>query len=193
MTHRTRPWLALLLVAGVGACATGPDVDGVWHAAAPAKGPNNSLLFSLSEPQTPLGVELVLGAYGPDVAGLVRYYRSGQFDQSRLPVLARKECECGFLHQAKVDASGRVTFELESCVPGTSWDAPLALHGALNLLEDGRLVGTLSVDDPSQPTLATATVQLTFLRVATTGMSDPAILDCQHPATLADGNTTSGL
>ena len=86
-----------------------------------------------------------------------------------------------------------MTFALQACVPGTSPEAPLALRGELNLMDDGRLTGTVAVDDPSQPALATGSVQLTFVRVATAATSDPAILDCQHPATLADGNTASGL
>ena len=175
----------LLVVGGLSACTTLPDVDGVWHAEAPAAGATNTLLTM----STPLGVELVLGAYGPDVAGLVRYYRSGLFDLARSPLLPRKDCECAFLHSAKVDATGRVSFLLDACVPGTSPSAPLALRGELTLSNDGRLIGSLAVDDPTQPT---ATVQLVFVRVATTGSSDPAILDCQHPATLADGNTASG-
>jgi len=94
-----------------------------------------------------LGVELVLGAYGPDLAGLMRYYRSAQFDLARSPLPPRKECECAFLHQAKVDATGRVTFVLDACVPGTSPDAPLALRGELTLRDDGRLVGIVSIGD----------------------------------------------
>ncbi len=190
MIHRTWPTLTLVFGLGLAACTTGPDVDGVWHAAAPAKGANNSLLFSATDPQTPLGVELIIGAYGPDVAGLMRYYRSGQFDLARSPLPPRKECECAFLHEAKVDATGRVTFLLDACVPGRSWDAPLELRGELTLMDDGRLVGTVAVDDPGQPS---GTVALSFVRVGTTATADPVILDCQHPATLADGNTASGL
>ncbi len=193
MSHCTTRWMGLALIAVLGACSSGPDVDGVWHAEAPAQGTANSLLFSATQPATPLGVELVIGAYGPDIAGLVRYYRSGQFDFARSPLPLRKECECAFLHQAKVDSTGRVTFALQACVPGTSPESPLGLRGELNLMDDGRLKGTVAVDDPSQPTLATSSVQLTFVRVATAATSDPAILDCQHPATLADGNTASGL
>ena len=192
---RSRPslWMFLLMALGLGACATGPDVDGVWHAVTPTDGGNNALLYPAGQPTAPLGVELVLGAYGPDLAGLMRYYRSAQFDLARSPLPPRKECECAFLHQAKVDATGRVTFVLDACVPGTSPDAPLALRGELTLRDDGRLVGTVSVDDPSQPTLASKSVQLAFVRVATAGTSDPAILDCQHPVDVPGANTTSGL
>jgi hypothetical protein len=180
----------VLVAACVSACATGPDVDGVWHAETPPPGAANSLLFSKTQPKVPLGVELVIGSYGPDIAGLVRYYRTGLFDLARSPAPQRAECECAFLHSARVDATGRVTFLLNACVPGTSSTTPLTLRGELNLLDDGRLAGTVSVDDPSQPS---ATVQLSFVRVATAANSDPAILDCAHPAALADGNTASGL
>ncbi len=190
MSVRATSWVLVLAAACLSACATGPDVDGVWHAEAPAVGANNGLLFSKMQPKTPLGVELVVGSYGPDVAGLMRYYRTGLFDLARSPLPQRAECECAFLHSAKVDSTGRVTFLLNACVPGTSEAAPLALRGELNLLDDGRLVGTVTVDAPDQPN---ATVQLSFVRVATTATSDPVILDCQHPATLADGNTASGL
>jgi hypothetical protein len=179
--------LAACLCALVCACTTSPDVGGVWHVEAPV----NKLFFGTAK-EKPLGVELVMGTYGPDIAGLVRYYRSGLFDQALSPLPPYNACECAFLHQAKVDATGRVTFELNACVPGTSPNAPLALRGELTLADDGRLLGTLTVDDPSQPDIVDS-VPLTFVRVATTAESDGAILDCQHPATLADGNTASGL
>lgn len=177
------------LVAGLAACTTGPDIDGVWHADVPVSGSSNTLIWSKPQP----GVELVIGSYGPDISGLIRYYRSGQFERPRAPQKPWQECECGFLHQARVDNAGRVTFELNACVPGSSPTTPLALRGELRLMDDGRLVGVLAVDDPSRPALAGASAQVTFVRVAATGSSDPAILDCQHPASLADGNTASGL
>ncbi len=196
MCHRQTFWILALVAACVSACTTGPDVDGVWHADAPAWQPTqgtNTLLFGATAPKVSLGVELVIGSYGPDIAGLMRFYRSTQFDLALSPLPPHNDCECAFLHQAKVDATGRVTFVLDGCVPGTSQQAQLALRGELDLLTDGRLVGTVTVDDPSQPTLAARSVQLAFVRVATTASSDPAILDCQNPATLADGNTASGL
>ena len=199
MVPRHIPSLSLVALvcvgASLGACTTGPDVDGVWHAEAPAYAPTselNSLVFG-APAATPLGIELVLGAYGPDAAGLVRYYRSGQFDLPRVPVRTRKECECAFLHQAKVDTSGRVTFELEACVPGTSWDAPLTLRGTLNLQANGNLEGAIAVDDPAAPQHTGKTVQLKFVRFGTTAASKPEVLDCQDPSALADGNTASGL
>ena len=179
--------LLACLCALVCACTTSPDVSGVWHVEAPV----NKLILDEVAGKA-LGLELVIGEYGPDLAGLLRYYRSGQFDQPRSPVPPHNLCECAFLHAAKVDSAGNVTFELDACVPGKSPKAPLALSGVFTLQVDGRLKGTLTADDPSQPTIVDA-VQLTFVRVATTAESDPAILDCQHPATLADGNTASGL
>lgn len=185
-------FLGLVAVA-LTACATGPDVDGVWHATAPATGPANSLVYAGPVDAAPLGVELVLGSYGPDAAGLLRYFRSGQFDFVRSPLPPHKECACAYLHQAKVDGTGRVTFALQGCVPGTSPEAPLELRGDLNLLDDGRLAGSLTVTDPSAPGLADRTVQLTFVRVATVATSDPAIVECQQPVDVAGANTASGL
>lgn len=172
------------------ACGSSPDVDGVWHATPPPAGPANTLPgFDLAAP----GLELVVATYGPDLAGLVRYYRTKLFDVARSALPPWRECECAYLHQARISATGRVTFELGACVPAISPDQPLAMRGEFDLQSDGSLQGALLVDDPSRPDLHNLQVQLKFVRETSLSLNDPKLLACVNPVSLAEGNTGSGL
>ena len=186
--HVTFMALAALAV-GVAGCASSVDVDGIWHAVPPEQGAGNTLI---SATKGMPGVELVVGTYGPDLSGLVRYYRTAQFDTPRAPEPPFRECQCAFLHQARLSDTGHMTFYLDACVPGASPSSRVALTGDFNLLADGRLAGTLTVDDPTRPDLAGLQTQLTFVRNSAVPDGDPTAVACENPATLADGNTASG-
>ena len=189
IAHCQFPTLAAMTLL-MGACTSSVDVDGIWHAVPPESGAGNTLIF---DAKSMPAVELVVGTYGPDLSGLLRYYRTAQFETARAPEPPFRECQCAFLHQARLSDTGHMTFYLDACVPGASPSARVALSGDFNLLSDGRLAGTLTVDDPSRPDLAGLHTQLTFVRNAAVPDGDPTVLACDNPATLADGNTASGL
>lgn len=188
-----RLWLssALLVLAWiVVGCGTSADVDGIWRAETPPVGGSNQLLFV--EGGVP-GVELVVGTYGPDLSGLLRYYQTTEFETQRVPTPPWRECGCAFLHGARISGLGHVTFYLDACMPGVSPSARVAVRGDFNLTSDGSLQGTLTVDDPTRPDVDGFQAQLTFVRDSAVPASDSTVRACDNPATLADGNTGSGL
>ncbi|MBI5608557.1 MAG: hypothetical protein HY902_06725, partial [Deltaproteobacteria bacterium] len=63
------------------ACTSSGSMGGVWRGASEPQGTANGLLFG--EEGAPLSVELVLGEFGPDLAGLLRFYRDSTYVSSR--------------------------------------------------------------------------------------------------------------
>jgi hypothetical protein len=145
-------------------------------------------------PDDPVGVELVLGQYGADVAGLVRFYHRGPlgaFDHARRATTPDRECECVHLQQGKANPNtGALSFVLQGCLPGSATEAVLRVRGGLQLGADGRLTGALTVDQPGS-TLDKQQVELEFDRHA--ARVDVADLQCETPVDASDGNTRSGL
>lgn len=171
-------------------CSTSREVDGLWRAQLEPHGADNALIFGLEG--AALGLELVVGQYGPDLSGLVRYYTSPDFERARVAEAPDNQCECGWLHQGRIDpVTNKVSFTLKSCVPGSSPQAVLRLRGQFELGTDERLAGTLRVDDPTSPLNGTA-VQVTFDRIGAPGETDASQLVCRQPADAANGNVFSG-
>jgi hypothetical protein len=183
-----------VVLASLGACSSTGDSGGVWRAQAPLQGDTNAILFQPGV--DPVGVELVLGEFGPDVAGVVRYYHAGPtgpFDLARQESQPNFECSCAYLHGGRLDSrTGLLSFTLQACVPGLSTLAPVQLRGRFGIQPDGRLTGTLQVDDPTSPAKG-ATVALAFDRVGQSGDLASQDLLCGTPASATTGNLASGL
>jgi len=171
------------------ACASGADVGGVWRGQAPRQGAANDILFGPSD--EPLGIELVLAEFGPDVTGLLRHYSAGDFTRVRRAEAPDRQCACGYLHQGRVDiGTERVSFTLRGCLPGGATQANLRVRGQF-LREADRLVGTLRVDEPGHP-LHERAIELSLERVAAAGEVGAAELACSQPGDAAQGNIHSG-
>jgi hypothetical protein len=197
LSHRRR--LAQVLASAIGlagafavvmGCSTSRDVDGLWRAQLVPHGSDNALIFGPEG--AAVGLELVVGQYGPDLSGLVRYYASPEFERARVAEAPDNQCECGWLHQGRIDpVTNKVSFTLKGCVPGSSPDAVLRLRGQFELGTDERLAGTLRVDDPTSPLNDTA-LQITFDRIGGPGETDASELACRQPTDAANGNVFSG-
>lgn len=191
--------IACTALTGLAACSSSGDSGGVWRAQARLPSEGNAILFQTpADPATadPVGVELVLGEFGPDVAGVVRYYHAGPtgpFDLARQEAQPNFECNCAYLHGGKLDThTGLLTFTLQACVPGLSPRAPVHLRGRFSVQPDGRLSGTLQVDDPTSPAKGQL-VALAFDRTGHPGDLASQDLQCATPADEHSGNVASGL
>jgi len=182
----------LAIYLGVQGCTTSNNTGGVWRAQAPLQGETNAILF---EPGgQPVGIELVLGEFGPDLSGLVRYYRAGPtgpFDQPRRAAAPDFECACAYLHDGRIDSTGLVTFTLQACAPGVQAKGKIRLRGRFMIQADGRLVGKLQVDSPGSSADGSS-VDLAFERALPSGDVDPRDLQCAQPLDAEHGNVDSG-
>ncbi|MSP90284.1 MAG: hypothetical protein EXR79_00525 [Myxococcales bacterium] len=180
-----------LIAIGFG-CASSVDVGGVWRGAAPIGAPGALLLHGKDLPQEPLGVELIVGHYGPDLAGIVRFYRNVQFDRRRTAEAPDRECACAYLHQGHVDLNtGRLTFTLKGCLPGGTTTATVRTRAAFAALDTDTLSGTLKVDDPDSP-LHGQQAELRLERVAGQSDTDVGDLACTRLSDESKGNVSSG-
>ncbi len=176
--------LASCLIVG---CADGNDLGGIWHAVVP---PGDVLIHDDQAVPASIGVELVIGHYGPDIAGVLRYYRSDDFIVPREPTQPWLECLCNYLHQGRY--SGAVmTFTTRGCVPGSATEADLPLRGRFEFDAEGGLGGTLSVNQPDSPLYGTMET-LHFERTSTAGAIFDSDLTCERPAA-DEGNPYNGL
>jgi len=82
-------------------------------------------------------VRLVLGHYGPDVAGTLRFYEDGTMKDEWAP------CPCRYVLKGDFD-EGLLSFEVRGCAPDASVDE---IRGAFTIDESGELLeGTFTVD-----------------------------------------------
>lgn len=169
------------------ACSTSGETGGVWRGIAPIASASNSLIYA--DDGGPLAVELVLGEYGPDLAGVLRFYRGDSFLQPRTQDAPDMACACALVHSGKVDtATGRAVFTLTGCLPGSSPHAKLRTIANLTLTPTDLLV-TLKVDDAVSP-LHGSSLDLQLQRFASAGNVSDADLVC--PLGGAGGNPASG-
>lgn len=170
---------ALLCLAS--ACTASTDVEGVWR----AKPKENPLVFNASG--DPIGIEIVIGEYGPDVTGVVHFYRTQTFDLKQSALTPLNQCACAYLHDGGIDLStNTLHFRLRGCIPGAATHAELPIYGQLTLDNTGNLTGTLTDE-----TAGGAVLPLTFSRRDSVGQIDPADLVCAHPSE-SEGNSFSG-
>lgn len=191
--RQARACLLFCVVLPAVACTSATDVGGIWRAEAPLHGTGNNVIFQGEE--DPVGVELVVGEYGPDVTGVVHFYHAGPtgpFDRARSALAPDFECACEYLHGGRIDAkTGVLTFTLIGCAPGLEAAGRVRLRGRLTLQADQRLAGTLQVDDPGSAHNG-ASVQLVFDRARLPGEIEASDLECIQPADAAKGNVYSG-
>ena len=179
------------LAALLAACSSSADVGGTWQGVAPARGTGNDLIFGANDQQ--VGVRLVIGEYGPDLAGVLHFYTSSAFDRARSADSPDFECACEYLHGGRIDAvSGRISLTLLGCTPGSASQRAQRMRGSFSLNAKGRLIGTLRVDDTTSPNNG-QTVDLQFDRLTPSSEVDPADLVCRQPTDAATGNVFSGL
>lgn len=192
--RRARAWLLFCAALPASACTSANDVGGIWRAEAPLHSSGNDVVFQGET--DPVGVELVVGEYGPDVTGVIHFYHAGPtgpFDRARSALAPDFECACDYLHGGRIDAgTGALTFSLTGCAPGLNQKGVVRLRGRLALQADQRLAGTLQVDDPGSPQNG-ASVDLVFDRAHLPADIEATDLQCIQPADMARGNTNSGL
>jgi hypothetical protein len=166
----------------LGACTTSTELGGVWRTLALQGGP------LLGSEASPVGVEMVLGHYGLDVAGVVRFYSDEAFEAPRDPSTPYNACACAFVHKGRWRISGSAfDFQLRGCLPGAAPDSELLVRGEL-ALEGEVLEGMLRVEAPGSPLLGTEQrVELEHVG----GLGD-ADLGCEAYADSAEGNRANG-
>ncbi len=171
---------ALLVSAG---CTTSTELGGVWRSDALVGGP---LVGDGVGPG--VAVEFVLGHYGLDVAGVVRFYDDDVFESPSDPTAPYRACACAFIHKGRWRVSSDAfDFQLRGCLPGASPSSTLLVRGELKLVGD-TLDGILRVEDPESPLLGT-TQPLVLRR--TSGLGD-ADLGCEVFTDASAGNRASG-
>ncbi len=178
-----RPWLAAVALA---ACTSTGSMGGVWRGASDPRGTANPLLFG--DDGEPLSVELVLGEFGPDLAGLLRFYRDSTYVSSRDAAAPDAECACALVHNGRV-VDSHAAFTLVGCLPGGSANAATRVRATLDESETG-LKLALTVDDASSPLNGRST-SLVLNRYGLASEITAEDLAC--PVGPAGGNTASGL
>jgi len=180
--------LALLAVGAVVGCDSTNVLGGVWRMSAPPTG--DSLIGFGAPKEGTVGVELVLGHYGPDVTGLLRFYRTDDFVLPRQASAPKRECGCTFLRRGRWNTPNkRLDFVLQGCLPGAATRQTVYVRGDFTLNADGTLAGGLEVEDPASAHFGRRQLW-TFERFEGVSRSD---LICE-PETDADaGNTANGL
>lgn len=179
---------AAWLFVGLSACASSADVGGIWRGTGPIASASNDLLYDVDG--GPVAIELVLGDYGPDLAGVVRFWQGDQFLRRRNPNPPDRDCACAFVRLGRVDtATGRGVFALDSCLPGSSPAAVVHLRGELVRTGDADMGLSLRVDDGASA-LHGGKVAIDLRRAG--GAGDVSAADLACPTSLPGGNTASG-
>lgn len=178
-----RPWLAAVALA---ACTSSGSMGGVWRGTSEPQGTANPLLYG--EDGTPLSVELVLGEFGPDLAGLLRFYRDPTYVSSRDAAAPDAECACALVHNGRVVAS-HAAFTLAGCLPGGAAKVATRVRATLDETETG-LKLSLTVDDATSP-LDGRSTSLVLNRYGLASEITGEDLACAVGP--AGGNTASGL
>lgn len=185
---RRSGWTGVAICLIAAGCASADDLAGVWRGAPVA----NEGSLQLVHKDQPVGVELVLGQYGPDVAGVVRWWSSADFLVERSADAPDVDCACGLVRSGKVSEAGdRASFWLGGCLPGAATASAVRTRVELNLQPDGeQLLATFTVDDETSE-LAGQKRAVLLTRTAT---SDEVVADqlrCDPPQ--SGGNGSSGL
>lgn len=175
--------LAALFASG---CAAGNEFGGIWRGVAPAKGAANALLYGPGG--EPLALELVLGEYGPDLSGLLRFYRQGSYVSARDAAPPDAECACALIYDGRAD-SGKAAFSLRGCLPGGASQQLVRSRATLARDAQGVLTLSLQVDDAASP-LDGQSVTVALLAHASASEISSADLRC--PPGPANGNPASG-
>jgi hypothetical protein len=163
-------------------CTTSTELGGVWRTAATAQGP------LIGTTAAPVAVELVLGHYGPDVSGLLRFYGDDGFELPNDATAPHFRCGCIFVHNGRWSESGaRLSFQTRGCLPGQNANASVLAETTL-LLEGGELHGAMTVVDPASPLIGTTQP----LRVTRFAAFEDGDLRCEAYVDPATGNGANG-
>jgi hypothetical protein len=145
---------ALLLCHG---CAASDDLAGTWRSESVTG------TLALHHNDGPVGVELVLGQYGPDVAGVVHWWQTPDFLIRRTAEAPDGDCACGLVRSGKVaDSGAAASFFVQACLPGVAAQTVIRSQVSLRLTADPDVLDAeWTVNDPASPLHAQmATVRL---------------------------------
>lgn len=163
-------------------CTTSTELGGVWRTETIAQGP----LIGTTE--APVSVELVMGHYGPDVSGILRFYSDEGFELPNDAAAPHFDCGCVFLHKGRWSETGaRLSFQTRGCLPGASNAGPVLAETTL-LLERGELHGTMTIVDPTSPLIGTTQ----SLRVSRFAAFEDGDLQCESYTDPGTGNAANG-
>ena len=167
-------------------CSSGGELGGIWRGMAPIG--SDSLVRG--NDGTAIAVEVIIGEFGPDIAGVIRFFRAQAFLRARNADAPDRECACVYLHSGKVDtAAAHAWFSIEGCLPGGSTRQPLLVRGELVRTPMGAQL-KLKVNHPGSP-LNQRETNIDLEQFG--GAGDIADADLQCPLPLPTGNTSSGL
>ncbi len=188
MRRLSKAGLALLAGALIG-CTTGNDLGGAWRI---TEASGDKVIYDDQTGDATVGIELLLGHYGPDIAGLVRFYRTDAFQFKRNPLKPDNQCACTFMRNGNASADTyRIEFDLDGCLPGIAVQSTLLVRGSFTLDADEQLDGSLRVLQTGSP-MHDRSQKMTFARIKAAGAIDSNELICETPDQDA-GNFFNGL
>ena len=176
--------LFCLLMAG---CPSGNELGGVWRSVES----DGVLIYDSTTGKPDIGIEIQLGHYGLDIAGVMRFYRTRQYDLTRDATNPYFECACTYMRKGRYGANSK-TFEfiMEGCLPGSSPASSRFVRGSLRLEDNERLVGSLTVDDTS--TGNSKVEKLVLSRHSAAGSVLAGDFACERTTDADAGNIYSG-
>jgi hypothetical protein len=174
-------YIGAVVLAGLSiGCTAGNDLGGTWRVTErPLLG--DKLVFDENSGEPDVGIELMIGHYGPDLAGLVRFYRTTKFQFPRSALKPDGDCACTFMHNGQVSADNtKMEFDLRGCLPGAATRAQLLVRAELELDAGGQLDGRWRVLDDNKE-WSGKSQQFTFTRTGPAGAVDSRDLICETP------------
>jgi hypothetical protein len=141
---------ALLVLSGLllaSGCAASDDLAGTWRSESVTG------TLALHHNDGAVGVELVLGQYGPDVAGVVHWWQTPDFLIRRTAESPDGDCACGLVRSGKVaDSGAAASFFVQACLPGIAAQTVIRSQVSLRLTADPDVLDAVwTVDDPASP------------------------------------------
>ncbi len=180
--------LTCLLCAG---CLSGNELGGVWR---PVQ-TDGKLIYDEDSGEPTVGFEFWMEHYGPDIVGLIRFYRpaddfTAPYEEPRKPDTAF-QCACIYMHGGRYSETLKsYKFSTKGCLPGTARNSSVLLSGAFKLNDEGQLKGTLQVDKPVPS--PDQIEEMTLEREAAAGSILASEFVCDRITDADAGNTYSG-
>jgi len=174
-----RGWPAVIVVCALTVgCTTGNDLGGAWRVTEMSGEP---IIHDPITGKATVGIELLFGHYGTDLEGLVRFYRTADFQFWRKPLNPDRQCSGTYMRNGTASADTyQIEFDLDGCLPGAATESTLLVRGIFRLDDDELLQGELKVlDDASL--LYDKTQTMTFTRIKAAGAVDSEELICETP------------
>ncbi len=180
--------VACLIITG---CPTGNELGGMWR---PVKTEGNLIYDSVTGEPT-VGFELWMEHYGPDIAGLIRFYRpadewTAEYEAPRDP-RTDNQCGCIYMHNGRYGETWKsYRFTTKGCLPGIAGQSVVHLSGAFTLNDDDQLTGRLKVEGDSPH--AGEVENMVLEREASAGSILPSEFTCERVLDANAGNIHSG-